>query len=140
MNHFILKRRYFEKGTYSYLYRENGSKVCCFVELEWLNNQPFKSCVPEGDYQLIPHQSPKYGECYALISPTLGVTLHGPSIRTECLIHPANKPSQLAGCAAPGTEFGLLDGEWCVTHSVNAFKALMEELDGVNATLTITKG
>ena len=139
MKHFILRRRYFENGTYSYLYREDGSKVCCFAEREWRNNTPSKSCVPEGDYHLVPHDSPKYGDCYALVAPTLGVTIHGPSIRTACLIHVANKPSQLLGCAAPGLDFGLLGGEWCVTHSGDAFTALMTELGGKPAKLTIIK-
>jgi len=139
MKHFIMRRRYFKHGTYSYLYRADGSEVCCMVERKWLNNTPSKSCVPEGDYLLIPHVSPKYGSCYAMIAPTLGVTLHGPSLRTECLFHPANKPSQLLGCAAPGLDFGLLDGEWCVTNSVDALKALMKELNGEQAKLTIIK-
>ena len=139
MKHFVMRRRYFKHGTYSYLYRADGSEVCCMVEREWRNNQPFKSCVPEGDYLLIPHISPKYGACYAMVAPTLGVTLHGPSIRTECLFHTANKPSQLLGCAAPGLDFGLLDGEWCVTNSGDALKALMKELGGEKAALTIIK-
>lgn len=139
MKHFILRRRYFENGTYSYLYREDGSKVCCFVEREWRNNIPFKSCVMEGSYDLVPHNSPKFGRCYALVAPTLGVTINGPSLRTACLLHIANKPSQLAGCASPGLDFGMLDGEWCVTHSGDAFKALMKELGGKPAKLTILK-
>ena len=49
------------------------------------------------------------------------------------------KPSQLLGCAAPGLDFGLLDGEWCVTNSVDALKALMKELNGEQAKLTIIK-
>ena len=139
MKHYILKRRYFKHGTYSYLFREDGSEVCCFVEREWRNNEPFKSCVMEGTYDLIPHNSPKYGECYAMVAPTLGVTLHGPSIRTECLIHIANKPSQLLGCASPGLSFGYLGNEWSVKSSGIAFRALMNELGGEPATLTIIK-
>jgi len=93
----------------------------------------------EGDYDLVPHVSPKYGKCYALVAPTLGVTIKGPSIRTACLIHIANKPSQLMGCASPGLDFGSLDGEWCVTSSGAAFNALMKEFDGETHRLTIVK-
>jgi len=139
MNRYILKRRYFKEGTYSYLYRADGSEVCCFVEKEWRNNKPFESCVPEGEYDLVPHNSPKYGECYALVAETLGVTVNGPSIRTACLVHIANKPSQLVGCAAPGLSFGFLVGEWCVSSSRLAFNALIKELDGKPAKLLIEK-
>ena len=139
MKHYILKRRYFDHGTYSYLYREDGSKVCCFVEREWCNNEPYKSCVPEGTYNLVPHNSPKYRECYAMVAPTLGVTIDGPSIRTSCLIHIANKPSQLLGCASPGLDFGFLGDEWSVKSSALAFKALINELGGEPAQLTIQK-
>lgn len=139
MKYYTLKRRYFDFGTYSYLFRQDGSKVCCFVEPVWANNEPFKSCVPEGDYDLVPHTSEKYGECYALESEFLGVTVYGPSIRDACLWHIANKPSQLVGCGAPGVNFGFLSGEWSVKSSGIAFKALMKELGGKPARLTIMK-
>lgn len=111
------------------------------VERPWRNNKPYESCVPEGDYDWLPHQSPKYGECYVLSAPTLGVTVYSQenSIRTVCLLHPANKPSQLQGCLAPGLDFGFLGGEWAVLSSRNAFKILMGELDGEPARLTIVK-
>ncbi|WP_019615094.1 DUF5675 family protein [Psychromonas ossibalaenae] len=139
MKHFILKRRYFEHGTYSTMHRADSSKVCRMVEREWRNNEPFKSCVPEGSYLIVPHNSPKYGDCYALVAATLGVTIDGPSLRTACLIHPANKPSELLGCLSPGLDFGFLDDEWCVTHSGDAFDVLMNELGGLPAQLTIIK-
>ncbi len=139
MKKYILKRRYFKHGTYSYLYREDGSEACCFVEREWCNNEPFKSCVPEGTYNLVPHQSPKYGDCYALDAPTLGVTIHGPSTRTVCLVHIANKPSELLGCMSPGLRFGYVGNEWSVISSGVAFKALMKEFDGKSVQLTIIK-
>ena len=58
MKNYILRRRYFEEGTYSTLHRQDGSKVCCVVEKPDLNNQPKESCVPEGTYVLLPHESP----------------------------------------------------------------------------------
>lgn len=141
MKRYILKRRYFEHGTYSYLYRQDGSKVCCMVEPVWKNNKPFESCIPEGDYDWLPHISPKYGECYVLSAPNLGVTVYEEpkSIRFACLTHIANKPSQLVGCNAPGLDFGFLGGEWSVSNSGDAFHMLMRELDGEPARLTIMK-
>jgi hypothetical protein len=140
MKKFVLKRRYFKNGTYSYLYREDGSEVCCFVERPDLNNEPGKSCVVEGQYNLIPHKSPKFGDCYALESKTLGVTRFEKSLRTHVLIHKANVPSDLEGCLAPGLDFGYVKGQWGVIKSRLAFNALMKELGGKPAQLTIQKG
>ena len=139
MKHFILKRRYFEEGTFSTLHRADGSKVCCVVERPDLNNKPSESCIVEGTYSLLPHQSPKFGECYALEAPMLGVTRYGPSLRTHVLIHKANVPSDLEGCLAPGLSFGYVKGQWGVVSSGVAFNALMKELGGEPAQLTIVK-
>ena len=109
MKHFILRRRYFEEGTFSTLHRQDGSKVCCVVERPDLNNVPSKSCVVEGTYDLLPHRSPKFGDCYALESKTLGVTRFEKSLRTHVLIHKANVPSDLQGCLAPGIDFGYVN-------------------------------
>ncbi|MDF2183474.1 DUF5675 family protein [Grimontia hollisae] len=139
MKHFVLTRRYFQDGTFGTLHREDGSQVCVMAERPWLNNAKSRSCVPEGTYHLLPHNSPKFGVCYALEAPTLGVTRYGPSLRTHILIHKANTPGQLQGCLAPGVNFGELHGEWAVMQSTAAFDSLMTELGGEPATLTIKK-
>ncbi len=139
MKHFVLKRRYFPHGTYSTLHRADGSQVCCVVERPMLNNKPSESCIVEGTYNLVPHKSPRFGICYAVEEPMLGVTLNGPSLRTHVLIHKANKPSDLQGCLAPGVDFGFVGGEWAVMNSGHAFKVLMAELNGEVAKLTIIK-
>ncbi|MFT6986236.1 MAG: hypothetical protein ACJAT7_002059 [Psychromonas sp.] len=139
MKHYILKRRYFKQGTFSYLYREDGSEVCCMVERPDCNNIPYESCVVEGTYDLLPHTSPHHGECYALVAKELGVTIYGPSLRTHVLIHIANTPGELAGCLAPGGDFGYINGQWGVISSTDAFNPLMKELGGKPARLTIQK-
>jgi len=139
MKHYSLRRRYFEHGTYSTLHREDGSKVCCFVERPMLNNKPSESCIVEGTYTVIPHQSPRFGDCYALEAPELGVTRNGPSLRTHILIHKANSPQDLQGCLAPGVDFGFVNNEWAVLNSRAAFNALMNEFAGENISLSISK-
>ncbi|MEZ8696359.1 DUF5675 family protein [Vibrio echinoideorum] len=139
MKKLLMKRRYFEHGTYSTLHREDGSKVCCVVERPMLNNKPSESCIVEGTYSLFPHESPRFGECYALEAGTLGVTRQGPSLRTHILIHKANSPKDLQGCLAPGVDFGFVNGEWAVVNSTAAFNVLMAELAGETAQLTIIK-
>lgn len=118
-----VKRRYFAHGTFSDVYI-NGELFSVAVERAWQNNLPFKSCIPEGTYKLVPHRSPKYGSCYAFEAPSLGVTVDGPSQRTHCLIHPANTPTQLAGCLAVGERFGIVKSEWAVMSSESAFQRL----------------
>ncbi|ELR65865.1 hypothetical protein C942_00952 [Photobacterium marinum] len=130
MKTLTLKRRHFDHGTYSTLHTQNGQQICCMVECPWQNNQPNVSCIPPGTYKLIPHQSPKFGTCYALESPNLGVTRSGPSTRTHCLIHKANRASELRGCMAPGTHFGIISDEWAVINSEQAFNGLMTRLGG----------
>lgn len=136
---FELKRRYFSHGTYSTLHREDGSQVCVMVERAWKNNAQGESCIMEGTYTMYPHKSPKFGECYALEAKALGVTRYGPSLRSHILIHKANYPSQLQGCLAPGVDFGFVGNEWAVVNSTAAFNALMRELGGEPAALTIVK-
>ncbi|MDO6497345.1 DUF5675 family protein [Photobacterium sanguinicancri] len=139
MDKLILKRRYFPHGTFSTLHHKNGKQICCMVERAWQNNKPNVSCVPLGTYHLLPHRSHKFGDCYALEAPTLGVTRYGPSVRTHCLIHKANRPSQLQGCLAPGKQFGVSQSEWGVVDSTSAFNELMTLLGGKEWELEIIK-
>ncbi len=129
MKTLTLRRRYFVDGTFSTLHDGAGEQLCCMVERPWQNNAPRQSCIPEGTYQLIPHTSPKFGQCYALEANTLGVTRYGPSLRTHILIHTANLPSQLQGCIAPGEGFGVINNQWGVINSRAAFDKLMNHLD-----------
>ncbi|MGF1775883.1 DUF5675 family protein [Vibrio nomapromontoriensis] len=133
----ILHRNYFDHGVFSTLCDEFGNKLCHTIERPWQHNQKGVSCIPEGEYHLTPHQSPKFGQCYALDGEEHGVTVFGPSQRTHILIHKANKASQLQGCIAPGMTFGVLDGEWAVLNSGHAFNAVMKYLNGQPALLDI---
>ncbi|WP_087022452.1 DUF5675 family protein [Thaumasiovibrio subtropicus] len=138
MRTLTLRRRYFDDGTFATLHSKNGEQLCATVERPWQNNTPRKSCIPEGTYRLIPHTSPKFGECYALEANTLGVTRYGPSLRTHILIHAANLPSQLQGCIAPGEGFGVINNQWGVINSRNAFNKLMAYLDNKEWQLIIS--
>ncbi len=132
-----LKRRYFEHGTYSTL-DHKGDFICNAVERPWLNNKPSESCIPEGEYKLSPHDSPKFGYCYILEAKQLGVGKDS-GLRTHILIHKANAPSELQGCIAVGKGFGTVKGQWAVTNSTGAFNELMQELAGEVHTLIIEK-
>ncbi|ELB7341436.1 hypothetical protein RV032_002116 [Vibrio cholerae] len=142
MRTLILYRRLFAHGTFGVLCDEFGNEICKTVERPWLDNRKGESCVPNGTYDLLPHQSPKFGKCYALSSPELGVTVYGPSLRTHILIHPANRVDQLQGCIAPGLEFGVLKNDegknvWAVLNSKTAFNQLLNWLNNEPARLII---
>lgn len=139
MKTLTLYRNYFPHGTYSFLADDNGNAFLKTVERPWKDNAPNISCVPEGVYDLIPHKSPKHGECYALQAPDLGVTIYGPSQRTHVLFHTANRPSELEGCIAPGTDFGVVDNEWAVVNSKLAMQYFMSHLAGEKAKLIIKR-
>lgn len=140
-----LHRSYFKHGTFSTLCDDNGNPFCVTVEPPWKNNQAGVSCVPEGTYELIPHESPRFGRCYALSAPELGVTIFGKSQRTHILFHVANLASQLEGCIAPGECFGVLydkrtdANEWAVMSSGIAFDRLMAYLNNEPAQLVIRR-
>lgn len=96
------------------------------VEQDWENNEPFKSCIPNGEYKLLPHDSPKYGSCFIIENEALNVSKYKKDgvKRYGCLIHPANKASQLQGCVAPGVSIGMLDNELAVLGSRKAFNII----------------
>jgi hypothetical protein len=55
-------------GTLSTVYID-GNAFCYAMEQNWMNNQPFVSCVPDGAYELEEFKSNKYGSTFALYSP-----------------------------------------------------------------------
>ncbi|CCN69765.1 conserved hypothetical protein [Vibrio nigripulchritudo SFn118] len=140
----VLYRRPFTHGTFGVLCNEFGEEICKTVERPWLDNQRLISCIPDGEYDLIPHKSPRFGDCYALDGEQHGVTIFGPSQRTHILVHVANRVDQLEGCIGVGMEFGVLKdkqgcNQWAVKDSRSAFKHLMKKLGGKPAKLIIKR-
>jgi hypothetical protein len=96
------------------------------IERPWIPTQPGgepeKSCVPAGQYELIPHARPNGDRTYALINPGLGVYYlagdrpHGVG-RYLILIHAGNWVKDVIGCIAPGTGKATSDIGPMVTHS-----------------------
>lgn len=137
-----LKRNYFPHGTFGFFCDENHNEICKSVERKWDDNKKGASCVPEGDYRITPHKSPKFGDCYILESMDSDIVAkseNGVALRTHILIHKANLPEQLEGCVATGLDFGVLNGKWAVLNSRDAFGILMSHLGGEPAILHIQK-
>jgi len=100
------------------------------VEQEWRptapGGEPNNSCVPAGDYKLIPHTRPNGDKVMALVNPGLGVYYQAADRpngvgRYLILIHSGNTHKDVVGCIAPG----MGRSGQMVTNSRNAMKALM---------------
>lgn len=84
------------------------------LERPWVEGAPGGqkgvSCVPEGLYRLVPHDSEAHPKSFALVNEDLHVYhLSVPQDgqgRTACLIHAANWPQELRGCIALGMQKG----------------------------------
>ncbi len=94
------------------------------IEQPDLGNLPYKSCVPQGEYVLLPYSSRKYGACFIMVNPDLNVYQFESSPgrpengRFLCLfVHKGNYPRNFQGCIGAG-------------------RAYLEEQDMVTATKT----
>ena len=98
-----------DRQTTGVLFNEQLDELCKILELPWLDNVRRKSCIPEGEYRVMAHQSPRLGASF-WVRDVPG--------RSEILIHPANHTRQLLGCllmtfAVTGYYF-----QWPMTESV----------------------
>jgi hypothetical protein len=131
-------------GTFGRLLVDDGL-FCATCEQPWNDNMEGASCIPEGDYDLIPFESPAHGHTFVFHNPALNIYgtpammpagVHG---RSLCEIHNANWPFQLKGCVAVGNR--VIDIEphgRGVDASVATFSMLMGRLGsamGLTATI-----
>lgn len=111
-----------------------GVRAWYTVEQPWRDNIPRTSCVPDGDYSLLWIRSPRFGRTVALENRDLRIfanvsAIQAPGDRAACLIHAANRSSELAGCIAPGASLGSVSGDWAVLQSRDATAAVLEALE-----------
>jgi len=116
------------------------------MERPWVKHDipggtPFKSCIPDGTYDVVPFTRSSGDEVVALVNEDLGVYLRADDRpngegRYEILLHSANWADQLAGCIAPGLHYKIDNlGRHMVTNSRAAMSDLMSV---VGDTLTIS--
>lgn len=128
-----------------YSYAETETEGCLYInddefvytlERPWVpgmaGGMPFESCVPDGDYELIPHTRPNGDAVYALRNTGLGVYYtkqeRGDNDgRYLILIHSANFVSEVVGCIAPGLVRTIYNNTRMVRSSRNAMKEIMED-------------
>ena len=88
----------------------DGKDFAATCEQPWRNNEEGHSCIPVGDYKLLPYQSPAHGATVVFHNPDLDIygtpemIPPGKTGRSLCEIHSANWPFQLRGCVAVGRE------------------------------------
>lgn len=84
---------------------------CKTLELPWLNNQKYVSCIPEGDYTVFKWESPTYGTVlrFEEVPGRSDILIHQANYAGS--INPKNQRSDLMGCIAPGLKFVDLDGD-----------------------------
>ena len=127
MNLLLERFAYSPDGTFGKLYV--GDDAFWTVELPWEGNAKGRSCIPEGNYTLSLRQS------QVVTDSTDGEFIEGWEVtnvrgRTYVMIHPANWPSELKGCIAPGDSYTIINNANAVTNSRDSFRKLMALLDG----------
>lgn len=97
------------------------------IERPWIKG-PFpggmsnESCVPDGEYELVPHTRPDGAEVVALVNPDLGVWYREDDRpddwgRFLILIHAGNFVTDVVGCIAPGATRTIHNNRLMVTNS-----------------------
>lgn len=127
MQRLILKRSYLKNCTIGKVFYQ-GTQVLSSVELPYLSNEPYISCIPPGVYPIDKHISDHHKNAFYLTNLNLGVGRYeGESIRFGILAHIANFPRQLDGCMA----FGMTEHPtyWGVARSKVAMKWLNKLFD-----------
>lgn len=114
-------------AVFGVLHLPDGSTTWT-VEAPWCGNRANESCVPEGEYALVPGVYNRGGYPTWEIRDLPGANLLAG--RTLLKFHRANLGSELRGCIAPGAYLGTLRGLWAVLESKRAHDRIMAALAG----------
>src|SRR5690606_2863771 len=132
--HLVLTRyAYLNTHTQGRLWSTEGELET--IERPWIPNPSGRggvlsqSCIPDGEYRLIPHHSQRFPNTYALVNESLGVYYQfrpqgQPWGRTAILMHVGNRVRDIIGCIAVGLVPGVLEGEPAVLRSRDAMDRL----------------
>lgn len=72
------------------------------LELPWRNNKRNVSCIPSAFYNVVPRNTPKFGDHLHVLD------VPG---RSGILIHVGNWPEEIEGCILVGLRFADIDGD-----------------------------
>lgn len=117
----ILERfAYTPVGTFGVL--RFGDFQCYTVERPWLNNQPRVSCIPEGNYNLVWFNGPRFGRTVAFDGGVVSPLPRPGAVRSSVLIHAGNTMDDFEGCVGLGSTLGFVNNKWAVVNSVPTVK------------------
>ena len=111
-----IKRSYGEYQTRGRLYSYNDNNgvdySCDTLELKWLDNERRVSCIPEGDYDVIPHVSPKFGKCFWVqdVEGRSEILFHD-KVNFVGSLNPRTGRSDILGCIIPFEASMDIDGD-----------------------------
>lgn len=98
------------------------------VERPWKDNEPFESCIPEGQYRCewrpttTPVPNEYKGHTWYVIGGTVGFDSGD---RTRIAWHLGNTAEDVQGCIAFGLRLGTVGGKWAVQRSREAMSQLV---------------
>ncbi len=104
-----------------------GSLLLQTLELPWDDNARDKSCVPQGDYDLIPYDSATHGLVWRLHAPYLNVYGQGlvpEGARSGIEIHAGNFRVDTLGCILVGLQ-GTADSVALSDEAMIQLRALL---------------
>lgn len=145
MNIYLSTIRQDEIGTFSDVVA-GGVLLGRSVEQPWNNNKRFESCVPGGEYQLIPYISTEYGPVYLLHNPELNVYAFKSQCKSDtdrygCIfVHRGSYPHDFQGCIGLGDQY--IKSLGLVKNTRKTCKETMDLLYSMDEahTLTIERG
>lgn len=129
----VLCRQYYSKQTHGTLtvYDEDTNEEvfkCRTLELPDLGNRQNISCIPEGHYDVVDRNSPKYGQCLHVteVPNRSYILFHYGNYAGS--INPKTGHSDIRGCILVGEKFVDLDGDGLadITSSKRTFNKLMK--------------
>ena len=112
----------------------DGETAFYTLERPWIGGVPggvpFRSCVPDGTYELVEHQRQNGDLVFALRNPDLGVYYTEEERgdqpgRYLILIHAGNYVEDVVGCIAPGIDRTIHNNRRMVTSSRKAMDKIM---------------
>jgi len=133
-----------KKGTHG-TFRLQGLEFHS-LERRWEDNKPFESCVPPGEYVLIPHDSAKYGECFVMVNPELNVYYRKDSPgrpengRYMCLfVHRGNEVENFVGCIGASHAYDV-DNDRLLSSTTTACKEVNRLVDAEGSYRLLIQG
>jgi len=132
---------YAPEGTFGMLYFD-GFKAFT-VERAWKNNEPYVSCIPDGEYVAKWYDSPRFGRTLAVVGGTVSLFPSPNHDRSAILFHLGNWPRNFNGCIGLGRAFTCINGEMGVTSSgviTDEFLELATGLDNIPLIIKQSQG